>query len=41
LRQDVGVLKHYLAEAATETRAMMERAEKALEKKKGEGIPKL
>ena len=41
MREDVAVLKHYLTEAATETRAMMERAEKALEKKKAEGMPKL
>lgn len=34
-RGDGAVLKHYLAEAATEVRVMMERAAAAAEKKRG------
>ena len=40
LKRQTADLKHYLAEAATETRAMMERAEKA-EQKQAEGKVKL
>jgi carnitine O-acetyltransferase len=36
LKRDTAVLKHYLDEAATETRVMMENAA-AIEKKKNEG----
>ena len=36
LKRNTAELKHYLAEAATETRAMMERAAKEAKKAEGE-----
>ena len=36
MKRNTAELKHYLAEAATETRAMMERAAKEAKKAEGE-----